>query len=276
MSSVENTRPNCAASYSRPSSSPHSPPTFTQSSIPRRASGADDASCAASFMVSASSSAAGTTRLTMPSWRARSAPIGAPVRHSSSVAARPHSRSRRWVPPKPGIRPRLISGCPTLAVSAAIRRWQHIASSSPPPRAKPLTIAITGLGRRSTRRIIRVPRSEKSRPCTGVSAFISAMSAPATNALGPAPVSTTTRTVSSAAAAAKAASRASRVAALSAFSLSGRFTRRVRMPSASSTRRSGSVIGVLFRGRTGGRELPPRRAGQATCFGGDAAPWPVS
>ena len=29
-------------------------------------------------------------------------------------------------------------------MSAAIRRWQHIASSSPPPRAKPLTIAITG------------------------------------------------------------------------------------------------------------------------------------
>jgi hypothetical protein len=57
---------------------PHSPPTFTQSSMPRRASGADAASCAAIFIVSASRSAAGTTRLTMPSCSARSALIGAP------------------------------------------------------------------------------------------------------------------------------------------------------------------------------------------------------
>ena len=44
MSSVENIRPNCAVSYSRPSSMPHSPPTLTQSSTPRSASGADAAS----------------------------------------------------------------------------------------------------------------------------------------------------------------------------------------------------------------------------------------
>ncbi len=50
---------------------PHSPPTLTQSSTPRSASGADAASCSASFIVSASRSAAGTTRLTMPSSRAR-------------------------------------------------------------------------------------------------------------------------------------------------------------------------------------------------------------
>ena len=71
---------------------------------------------------------------------------------------------------------------------------------------------------------MRWPRREKSRPCTGVSAFISAMSAPATNAFGPAPVSTTHAHGGSSAAASKAACRASRVAAFSALSLSGRLT----------------------------------------------------
>ena len=255
---------------------PHSPPTFTQSSIPRSASGAALASCAASFIVSASSSAAGTMRLTMPSCSARSAVTGAPVRHSSSVAARPHRRSRRWLPPKPGIRPRLISGWPTLAVSAAMRRWQHIASSSPPPRAKPLTIAITGFDSFSTRRIMRVPRNEKSRPCTGVRPFISAMSAPATNAFGPAPVSTTARTAASASASAKAASSASRVAALSALSLSGRLMRMVRTPWAVSICSRGAVMVGPDNEFRGGRELatPSRVAGRG-CGGGRGS-WPVS
>ena len=200
MSSLANTSPNCAASYSSPSSSPVSPPTRMQSRMPRSASGAAAASRVASAMVSASRSAAGTTRLTIPSCSARAASTGSPVRHSSSAAARPASRSRRWVPPKPGTRPSPISGWPSRAVSAAMRRWQHIASSSPPPRAKPFTIAITGLGRRSKRRIMRCPRRAKSRPCAGVRPAIWAMSAPATKAREPAPVSTTTRTAGSSAA----------------------------------------------------------------------------
>ncbi len=47
----------------------------------------------------------------------------------------------------------LISGCPSHAVAAAMRRWQAIASSNPSQSATPLTIAITGLGMRSIRRI---------------------------------------------------------------------------------------------------------------------------
>ena len=225
---------------------PHSPPMLMQSRMPRSASGAACASCPANVIVSASSSAAATTRLTMPSSRARAASIGAPTRHSSRVAARPARRSRRWVPPKPGIRPRLISGWPSSADSLAIRRWQHIANSSPPPSANPLIIAITGLGIRSTRRIMRWPRREKSRPCTGVRVLISAMSAPATNALAPAPVSTTQRTAGSAAAASKAACRASSVAALRAFSLSGRLTVIVRTAPWSAISKGESCMGKGF------------------------------
>ncbi len=210
---------------------PHSPPTLIASRMPRSASGAALASCTASLVVSASSSAAGTTRLTRPSCCARSALMGAPSRHNSSAAARPPRRSRRWVPPKPGTRPRLISGWPSLALSAAMRRWQAMASSMPPPSAKPFTIAMTGLFKRSIRRIRRWPTSEKSRPWTGVRAFISAMSAPATNALLPAPVNTTTRTAGSCAAAANAASSASSVCRLSALSFSGRCTVMVWIPS---------------------------------------------
>jgi hypothetical protein len=41
--------------------------------------------------------------------------------------------------------PRLISGWPMRAVSAAMRSVHAIASSQPPPRQKPLIAAITGL-----------------------------------------------------------------------------------------------------------------------------------
>src|SRR6185437_7244255 len=47
--------------------------------------------------------------------------------------------------------PNLSSGWPNLAVSAAMRMWQAMASSHPPPNAKPLTAAITGLGQDSMR-----------------------------------------------------------------------------------------------------------------------------
>ena len=261
-SSVAKARPNCALSYSRPSSIAHSPPTWMASRMPRIASGALPASVAASSMVCDSSSAAGTTRLTRPSASARAASTGAPVSVISSAAARPARRSRRWLPPKPGSRPSVTSGRPSFALSAAMRRWQHIASSRPPPSAKPLTIATTGLGMRSMRRIRRWPTSEKSRAWTGLRPDISAMSAPATKAFAPAPVSTTARTASSAAAASKAACRASSVARFSAFSLSGRLTVTTRTAPWSAMR-TGSGMGSLVFGP--GAELP--RAGGVGGYG---------
>ncbi len=61
----------------------------------------------------------------------------------------PTSRGSRWVPPPPGMIPRFVSGWPSFALSPAIRMSQAMASSQPPPRQKPLIIAITGLGKRS-------------------------------------------------------------------------------------------------------------------------------
>ena len=70
----------------------------------------------------------------------------------------------------PGIRPSLTSGCPSLRVSAAKRTVQAMASSSPPPSAKPLIAATEGLPIVSRRRKTRCPRSANSRASTGVSA----------------------------------------------------------------------------------------------------------
>src|SRR5881397_1440100 len=56
---------------------------------------------------------------------------------------------RRCVPPHPGGMPIVTSGCPILALFEAMRMSHAIASSQPPPSAKPLTAAITGFSSRS-------------------------------------------------------------------------------------------------------------------------------
>ena len=61
---------------------------------------------------------------------------------SPAPCSRPTSRGRRCVPPKPGMIPSLISGWPNSAERAAMRTSQAIASSQPPPKARPLTAAI--------------------------------------------------------------------------------------------------------------------------------------
>ncbi len=57
----------------------------------------------------------------------------------------PTRRGRRCVPPKPGMMPSLISGWPKIAERAAMRTSQAIASSQPPPKARPLTAAIVAM-----------------------------------------------------------------------------------------------------------------------------------
>src|SRR3569623_494355 len=71
------------------------------------------------------------------------------------------------------------------------------ATSQPPPSAKPFTAAIHGLLLRSIAMPSRPPCSANACACAGSSVCISEMSAPATNAFSPAPVSATTRTLSS-------------------------------------------------------------------------------
>ena len=91
--------------------------------------------------------------------------------------------------------PKLTSGWPSLAVSAAIRMSQAMASSHPPPRQNPLMAAISGLGNRSAASNTELGALITRYCATPVRPSNSVMSAPAMNAFSPAPVRTTTRTV---------------------------------------------------------------------------------
>ena len=84
--------------------------------------------------------------------------------------------------------------------------------------------AIQGCGAPSIAATARRPSHDAWRASSGVMARNSAMSAPATKALSPAPVSTTARTAASAVISRAAASSSSLVAVSKAFSTSGRAT----------------------------------------------------
>ncbi len=56
-----------------------------------------------------------------PIFSASLAPTWRPEVIMSSAFSRPAIRGRRWVPPAPGIRPRLTSGNPTRLLSSAMR-----------------------------------------------------------------------------------------------------------------------------------------------------------
>ena len=71
----------------------------------------------------------------------------------------PIRRGRRCVAPEPGRMPRVISGCPNFAVSAAMMMSHIIATSQPPPKAKPATAATVGLRTRARRSQLRVMKS---------------------------------------------------------------------------------------------------------------------
>src|SRR5690554_506191 len=71
------------------------------------------------FRVSSSSWSTGKILATRPACSASRASIWRPVRHISMALALPMARVRRWVPPIPGSTPRLISGWPKRALSAA-------------------------------------------------------------------------------------------------------------------------------------------------------------
>src|SRR3982074_2577172 len=136
----------------------------------------------------------------------------APDRMSCSAKPFPTKRGRRCVPPAPGMSPNLTSGCPNLASPVANRMVQAIAVSQPPPRAKPFTAAITGLPRFSMRSSTVWPWRANSLASTAVTRASSAISAPAMNALSPAPVKMTPSTAESARAFSKAIPNSVKVA----------------------------------------------------------------
>ena len=82
--------------------------------------------------------------MTRPHFNASYAVIGSPVRTISIALNFPTALVNLTVPPAPGITPSLISGYPNLAFSDAIMISHIIASSRPPPKAIPLTAAMSG------------------------------------------------------------------------------------------------------------------------------------
>ena len=180
------------------------------------------------------SSSGAYTALTRPIFSASAAPMTLPEKISSLALAMPTRRGRRWVPEKPGVMPRPTSGWPNLAPPlpsalgpAARMMSQLMASSQPPPRAKPLTAAMVGISSFSMRRIRALPRWPHLRPPATSRGSCSPMSAPATKER-PSPVMMRAPSSASFSTSVMACSRSPMTVEFSAFSASGRLM--VRMP----------------------------------------------
>src|SRR3954470_2259665 len=148
------------------------------------ASGACSASLRAHASAVSNSSWSTTTRLTRPNSNASSAPIGSPIMFISTALFSPTRRGRRCVPPKPGMMPSLISGWPKIADWAAMRTSQAIASSQPPPKARPLTAAIVATPLVSSSRKSACAWWRSWAPPASSSVVKALMSAPAENRNG--------------------------------------------------------------------------------------------
>jgi len=105
-----------------------------------------------------------------------------------------------------------------------MRMVHAIAVSHPPPRAKPLIAAITGLPRFSTRSSTSCPTRLDLSASIALACASSPMSAPAMNALSPAPVRMTPRTAASSRASSKAVRKSFQVGVLRALSTFGRLS----------------------------------------------------
>src|SRR6185503_15091771 len=116
-----------------------------------------------------------------------------------------------------------------------------MASSQPPPSAKPFTAAIAGLGGNSVRGKPSRPRRASAYASAGDLARSSAMSAPATKAR-PAPVMIAAATDASPVIWSTARPSSAIVASFSALSLSGRLTVIVAMRSATANCRKSYVV----------------------------------
>ena len=118
----------------------------------------------------------------------------------------------------------MTSGWPNFAVSTAILMVQAIAVSQPPPSAKPLTAATTGLPRFSMRSSTPCPKRLDCSASNAVTCASSLMSAPAMKALSPAPVRMTPRIAASSRASSNAVRRSFHVGVFRALSTLGRLT----------------------------------------------------
>src|SRR4051812_41969387 len=107
---------------------------------------------------------------------------------------------------------------------------QAMAISVPPPSAKPFTAAIVGFGMSSRSLVTSWPSWANRTPSAASLSFISAMSAPAMNALSPSPVRMTARTAGSFAASVSAIFSSRRVSVLSELRAFGLEIFTIRMP----------------------------------------------
>ena len=146
---------------------------------------------------------------------ASAAEIGAPVSNAYMAFCRPITRGSRCVAPPPGTKPTLTSGCAKRAPAEAMTKSHCRTSSLPPPKASPLTAAITGLGERQMACVVKVLMAPTtSRPAC------SRRSAPTAKTSSP-PVSTIALTASSSVISLTWRSIRRRTSVVSAFLASG-------------------------------------------------------
>jgi hypothetical protein len=140
----------------------------------------------------------------------------------SRASRSPMMRGRYWVAPTVGQAPTLAPVCPSTALSEAMTRSHHSASSWPPPMHQPLTMAMTGMGR--PRIVMASPcmRSFHMAPLIQFRRIIAWKSPPAENALSPAPVTTAQAIDGSSRVDRSASVSSSRVCSRNAFSTRGR------------------------------------------------------
>lgn len=123
-----------------------------------------------------------------------------PVKMRSFAFDSPSKRTRRCVPPAPGMIPNFVSGKPIFvtpdpacarqlqmivrlkfAAEPATRRSQARASSKPPPRAGPSMAAMVGMSRFSNRWRPALKSAKNLSTCVWVIVLLSTRSAPAQN-----------------------------------------------------------------------------------------------
>src|SRR5699024_2335931 len=110
------------ASMSRPVPRSTSRPLSTLSFAARRAWAGPPTKGVTQRRAASRTSSGSTTSSASPIARASSAPTWRPVKIICLARAGPTSRGSRWVPPAPGMTPRVISGRPSLTLLATTRK----------------------------------------------------------------------------------------------------------------------------------------------------------
>ncbi len=162
-------------------------------------------------------------------------------------------------PPPAAARPRLTSGIPKTACSAATTRSHASTISKPPASAAPLTAATSGFGNLREAIPANPPFGDKMSPISPAAKAFRSM--PAQNARSPVPVSTTTQTSGSSVISSKAAPSARVVAPSIALRAPSRFSR----TSSTWPCRSRTTGSPALLGRSVGSDMVVPLVGRSPC-----------